>query len=175
LTTRRTALVVVVPEAEPLVADYRRRFDTAAVARSIPPHVTIVFPFAPVERARTDILASLEDLYAKAPSFDFALVRVDRFEKHVWLAPDPPGRFVELTELTAARFPRWPPYEGVYGEVIPHLTVGSGENIGEMASAARDELGSALPVSARANAVSLLEEQADGTWTEGAMFRLGAR
>lgn len=42
---RRTGLVVAVPAAEPLVADFRRRWHADSVARRIPAHVTILFPF----------------------------------------------------------------------------------------------------------------------------------
>jgi 2'-5' RNA ligase len=175
VTARRTALAVVVHEADQLVADYRRRYDSDAVARRIPPHVTVVFPFAPAESATADLLASLRDLYAEVPAFEFALVRVDRFQEHVWLAPDPSDRFVALTALTAARFPHWPPYGGAFEEVIPHLTVGCGKNTDAMASAARDEIGSGLPMPGTAHGVTLLEEQADGTWAELTTFALGAR
>ena len=111
MTGRRTALVIVVPAAEPLVAGFRRRHDADAVARRIPPHVTIVFPFAPVETVDDRMVDDLEILYASSPAFDFELTRVGRFEEHVWLAPEPQRCFARLIELTAARFPEWPPYK----------------------------------------------------------------
>ena len=41
----RASLIVVAGEAERVVAPWRRRFDPEAVARGIPPHITILFPF----------------------------------------------------------------------------------------------------------------------------------
>jgi hypothetical protein len=93
----------------------------------------------------------------------------------VWLAPEPPDRFVELIELTANRFPQWLPYGAAFEDVVPHLTIGSDENIDAMTSAAREEFGAVLPVPARATGVTLLEEQPDGTWADGTTFRLGVR
>lgn len=64
---RETALVDVVPEAEPAVAG---------------------------------LLRSLGDLYGRVVAFDFELTRVDRFDEHVWLAPEPRDRFVEQPDGT---------------------------------------------------------------------------
>ena len=44
---RRTGLLVPVA-ADELVADFRRRFNAATVARRLPPHITVLFPFARV-------------------------------------------------------------------------------------------------------------------------------
>ena len=40
-----TALVVLIPELEPLIGDWRRRY-TGDGARDMPPHVTLIYPFA---------------------------------------------------------------------------------------------------------------------------------
>lgn len=42
---RRTGLLIPV-DADTLVADFRRRYNAATVARGFPPHITILFPFA---------------------------------------------------------------------------------------------------------------------------------
>ena len=94
----------------------------------IPPHVDgrLSVRYAR-ERDGRSVAPRRDPATAEVPAFDIALVRVDRFEEHVWLAPEPSERFVALTELTAARFPDWPPYDGAFEEVIPHLTVGCGK------------------------------------------------
>jgi 2'-5' RNA ligase len=169
LTALRTALAVVVDEAEPVVEEFRRRFDPA-VDRRIPAHVTIVFPFAPV-----DVLdaAAVRELYAAVPSFAFELARIERFPEHVWLAPEPQDRFVDLTSRTVERFPEYLPYGGAFAEVVPHLTIASGETVDEAEAAARRELGPHLPIPVRATEVTLLEEQPDDTWAPRTAFALG--
>jgi 2'-5' RNA ligase len=169
LTALRTALAVVVDEAEPVVEDFRRRFDPA-VERRIPAHVTIVVPFAP--------LAVLDEgavraLYAALPSFAFELARVERFPEHVWLAPEPRDRFVDLISRTVERFPEYRPYGGTFADVVPHLTIASGETVDEAEAAARRELGPHLPIPARAAEVTLLEEHPDATWAPRTAFAFG--
>jgi hypothetical protein len=45
----KSALVVLAPEAEPLVAEFRDRFDISAQA-GLGAHVTVLFPFRPSDR-----------------------------------------------------------------------------------------------------------------------------
>ena len=59
----RTALVIAVPEAEPLVGPARSRYDLADKT-GIPAHITILFPFGD----RDD---GLDELFARFPPFDF--------------------------------------------------------------------------------------------------------
>ena len=42
---RRSALVVVATEAEPVVSEWRARYHRESVKRRIPPHLTVLFPF----------------------------------------------------------------------------------------------------------------------------------
>jgi hypothetical protein len=112
----RTALVVAVPEAEPLVGPARSRYDLADKT-GIPAHITILFPFGDREDG-------LDELFARFPPFDFALVSVRRWPTVLWLAPEPSEPFVALTNAVADRYPEYPPYGGEHDEVIPHLTVG---------------------------------------------------
>jgi 2'-5' RNA ligase len=173
VTVSRTALVVVLADDEPAVREFRRRHDPAS-RRRFPAHVTIVFPFVPAAAVDGGLLTALRELYAAAAPFDIELARVERFPEHVWLAPEPSERFVELIGLTTARFPDYVPYEGAFAEVIPHLTVGSGDGVDAIDEAARRELAPHLPLHDRATGVSLLEEKPDGTWAEAASFALGA-
>ena len=164
---RETALVVAVPEAEPAIAAFRARFDSVAVAKRIPPHVTLLYPFVPANELDPALLQSLRELYKPVRPFDFQLTRVDRFDHHVWLAPDPRNRFVELIELTCARFPAYPSYGERALTPEPHLTIGTAEGdrtVEATAAVAKMELATALPLRCRAERVSLLEEQAEGTW-----------
>jgi 2'-5' RNA ligase len=173
LTERRTALSVVVPEAEPVVGDFRRRFDPGA-AKNVPPHVSLLFPFAPVASVDDALLDAVRRLYAGAAAFDFALTRVGRFARHVWLAPEPKERFVELIRLSCARFPEYPRYGGEFDgrEPVPHLTVGEADDVEALAQAAERELGPHLPVRGSIGSVTLLEEQPDLTWAARAEFPL---
>jgi hypothetical protein len=157
---RRTALIVVVPEAEPFVGALRLEHDWSA-ARGIPAHVTVLFPFAPADEIDETALTVLFDGF---PAFDFELDRIGRFEEGpVWLHPEPSGPFTDLTEAVHQRWPEYPPYEGVHDEVIPHLTVGDTPL----------DLTVPLPIACRAKAVTLYEEdEATGMWSLRSSFAL---
>jgi len=159
--TRRTALIVEVPEAEPAVAALRLEHDPMA-RLGVPAHVTILFPFAAPddvdEQAITEVLAPFA-------GFSFALDRVERFDEGpVWLHPEPSEPFAELTDAFAARWPEHPPYEGVHETVIPHLTL----------SVDPIDVQVAVPIDCVVQAVTLLEEDGDGRWSVRRRFELQA-
>ncbi|MDP9285790.1 MAG: 2'-5' RNA ligase family protein, partial [Actinomycetota bacterium] len=106
---RRTALIVAVPEAEPHVAELRLAHDSSA-ALGVPAHITILFPFAPVDDVDEDAIG---ELLAARPAFDFELTSVEHFDDGVtYLAPVPAEPFAALTRAVAERWPAYPPYEG---------------------------------------------------------------
>jgi 2'-5' RNA ligase len=166
----RSALIVAVPEAEPLVGHWRERYDNASLG--IPAHVTLLFPFVPAEETDDALLAELRELFVSQPAFSFTLPRVARFAEVAWLAPEPAKPFRRLTELIVSRYPDYPPYEGIHDELIPHLTVGVGD------TAMQDEIDAALaphlPIEAEARKVTLLVEDGSGRWHARAGFPLEA-
>ena len=153
-----TALVVLVAEAEPLVADLRERFDPSA-AEGVPAHVTILVPFAPRAELDAEACARLAAALAATPAFDFTLARVGRFERTAWLAPEPAAPFVALTLAVMQAFPGWLPYGGAFDGIVPHLTAADGD--AATAEAVAAELQARLarqgPVRARCRAVELFE------------------
>jgi 2'-5' RNA ligase superfamily len=160
---RRTALIVPVPEAEPTVGALRLRHDSSA-ARGVPAHVTVLFPFLPPEEIDA---AVLEVVFAGFPAFEFELDRVERFEDGVvWLHPEPSAPFVDLTAVVHEHWPDYPPYEGVFDKVIPHLTVSDSGPVDLEVDLQR-------PIAARATEVALyVEDEATGNWSQAARFAL---
>lgn len=157
-----TALVIVVPEAEPVVGRLRVRHDPAG-ALGVPTHVTLLFPFG-------DDPDGLEELFGAAAPFDFALVRTAWFQDPptLYLAPEPTQPFVELISTLVARYPDYPPYGGSHGTIVPHVTVGR-----DVPEDAEREIQAALPIRARAESVTWLEERPDGRWGERRLYTLG--
>ena len=174
----RTALVVVVDEAEHVLAPWRRRFLRATVERGIPAHVTVLFPFVPAVELDEGVLGSVRALYATLPAFEARLTSVESFPGYAWLAPEPSGRFRELIERTTTAHPEYPPYGDRGTEPVPHCTVGADDDptrLAEMVGALRDGLVDELPIRCRVDAVTLLEEGSDGSWTSGDSFALMGR
>jgi hypothetical protein len=137
----QTAVVVPVPEAEPLVGPWRARFDPSA-ARGMPAHVTALYPFvAPTE----SVLAELRELCAALPVLHVEFTRTARFPGVLYLAPEPADGLRRLTHAIAGRWPEAPPYGGAFDEVVPHLTVAQGD----APAGIEAELRRGLPIGAR--------------------------
>ena len=164
-----TALVVTVPEAEPLVSEWRARHDWSA-QRGVPAHITILYPFAPTEKVDEALLGELRQLFAAEAPFSFQLPRMERFPEVAWLAPEPSEPFKALIALVAGRFPDYPPYEGVHDEVVPHLTVAEGG--AELQDRVEAAIAEHLPIRAHASDVAFLFEGDDGRWSEAHRFPL---
>lgn len=172
----QSALVVVVPEAEPLVGALRSRFDPSALV-GMPAHITILFPFMPVERLSPDILGKLGAVVGRFGEFEFSLERIERFPRTTYLAPEPPEPFAAITAALAREFPDYPPYRGRFSKAIPHLTVADRNE--EFADAAARELADVLSrlggVRAICQAVMLLENSHEGRWRDYDSFALTRR
>ncbi len=172
---RRTGLFVVVP-ADALVGDFRRRHHAASVERELPPHVTVLFPFVPADDLAEPSFEDVGRHFAGLAPFEATLAAVGTFARHVWLAPEPRDRFVELITATGARFPDTPLYGGDGHDPVPHLTIAEirkGETLDAVAAIARSELEPSLPFTFAVSHVSLYEEGADGKWNPLRRFELG--
>jgi 2'-5' RNA ligase len=159
---RRTALIVAVPEAEDAVGALRLRHDSSA-ALGVPAHITILFPFVPLEQLDEEELAAL---VAGHDAFDFELSSLETFPDSdvTYLAPVPAEPFAELTNAVWQRWRDFPPYEGAHELVITHLTISDGGRL---------DIELNLPITAHAHEVTLIEEGEDGRWAERRRFALG--
>jgi 2'-5' RNA ligase len=169
----QSGLVVLVPEAEPAVAEHRLVLDANA-RLGVPAHVTVLFPFAPPGKIDADDLARLEALFARRRPFDYRFAHTSWFDEEVvWLAPDDPQPFRALTEAVQDAFPAHPPFEGLFDEVVPHLTIGYGTDLAAL-RAAEEAVSTHLPIQGRATEVVLLSQgAASGRWVRTAVFPLG--
>lgn len=120
-----TALIIEIPEAEPVVGELRRLFDPTAL-QGVPAHVTVLVPFIDGAAIQTSDIDRLKWLFEEVREFRYAFRRVARFPDATYLAPEDASPFVKLTQAVVAAFPEYPPYGGAFPEVIPHLTVAHG-------------------------------------------------
>ena len=144
-----SAVLVPVPEAEPLVAAHRRRLDPAGTW-GVPAHVTVLFPFVPPAEVDDGVLALLADAVRSVAAFDCVFAHTQWFGDEVlWLAPDPDEPFKRLTAVVWEAFPGYPPYDGAHPEPTPHLTVGGPIRAAVELRAAETAVRAGLPVHAR--------------------------
>jgi hypothetical protein len=177
VSAAHTAVVVTVPEAEPVVGRHRTRFDPAA-SWGVPAHVTVLYPFVDLSVLDDAGVRRLADVVRMVPAFACAFRRTAWFGQDVlWLAPDPDEPFRALTTAVWQAFPDHPPYGGAYADLAPHLTVGQrpdGHDVSELA-AVEPPVSAQLPVSTYVDRVHLLAGvPAPGGWRVLQELALGA-
>lgn len=132
-----SALLLVCPAAEQAAAEHRARLDRAA-QDGIPAHVTVLYPFPPLDLLTADDHERLTQVAATSAAFTVCFGRTGWFGDGVlYLAPDDPAPMVDLTRAVTAAFPDFPPYAGEFSGLVPHLTVGHGHPRGDLEAAER--------------------------------------
>jgi 2'-5' RNA ligase len=169
----KSGLIIEVPEAEPAVSELRWRMDGNA-RLGIPAHITVLFPFMPAASIDDAVLRRLAGVFTAARAFEHRLVRTNWFDEDVlWLAPEDEVPFRALTESVHREFPDYPPFGGLYDDVVPHLTIADRCPLEQMRSA-EHLVEKHLPISCIATAVSLVvQRDASGEWTRATSFALG--
>jgi 2'-5' RNA ligase len=172
VTSTGSCLIIEVPAAERAVRPHRERLDASA-RLGIPAHITVLAPFMTRETADAAALAELERLLAETSRFRFRLDRTDWFGDEVlWLAPRDARPFRALTQRIFQAFPAFPPFEGRFDEVIPHLTIGHGHPLNDL-RAAENSVQAGLPIDGHAAAVTWITQQSAGAhWVKAATFSL---
>jgi hypothetical protein len=168
-----SALVILVPEADPLVADVRDRFDISAKA-GLGAHVTILVPFRSPERVTRADLDVLHALFETAPRFAFTLSSIDSFPSVLYLCPTPAAPFKALTQAVVAAFPDCPPYRGAFPDPVPHLTVAQqppAEDLDAVEAQFRPRVQEVLPLTCAATEVCLVFKR-EGRWSVAERFAL---
>ena len=164
-----TCIVVVVPEAEPLIGLLRRQYDTSDLD-GIPAHVAVLGPWLPEPTITVEALADLARLAAETPGFDAQLHGVGRFPGVVWLRPSPTDAFVRLTQSLWRRWPDFPPYRGQYSDIVPHLTVDDSKPEDQL-DVIEHGIGDYAPIPFRVTELALFAF--DGSrWRKGHVFPL---
>jgi 2'-5' RNA ligase len=168
-----SAVLIRVPEAEPLVGEWRRRFDPS-VLLGIPAHITVVYPFVPVEDVDAGVQAALRGLFAEVAPCRFELRAPARFPSVLYLKPEPDAALRAIIEGVVGRFPEHPPYGGAFDDLMPHLTVAqSGDE--DLLTRVESELPRGLPVEVDVAEAVLMTERGDGLWRVADTFPFGGR
>ncbi|MEU3463495.1 2'-5' RNA ligase family protein [Streptomyces sp. NPDC006733] len=150
----RTALVVKVPAAEPLVGPWRQRLDPAA-ATGVPAHVSVLYPFLDPARIDDTVVGALREALGAHAPFEIGFARCGRFPGMLHLVPEPDGPLRAITADVFGRWPEAPPYRGRYADAVPHLTVAYSADPAEL-DAVEADLAGGLPLAVRVTEVQLV-------------------
>jgi hypothetical protein len=167
-----SALIVMVPEAEPLVRPFRARHDPSAAA-GVPAHITVLYPFLAPDAVDAGVREDLRALFRGFAPIPFALVSIRRFPDVLYLAPDPDEPFRQLTLAIWRRY-QTPPYGGTWPDIVPHLSVAQIADAAQLDRVAGEFEPAAhrmLPIAAVANEIAWINNVL-GHWEVGATFDL---
>lgn len=168
-----SALVVLIPEADGLVASFRERY-TPSAAEGMPAHITINYPFQPSEPDREFTIDQLASLFSGFHSTQFSLTEICSSSDTLYLAVEPEQPFRKLIEAVADKYPESPPYGGIHDDVIPHVTVAEPKTESEFNSIIQEfALASVgkLPIKAWAREVWLMDHMGS-RWIKRLPFQL---
>jgi 2'-5' RNA ligase len=171
VTELRSAVVIAVPEAVGAVERWLERTVGFKPSHGVPAHVTILFPFVPASDLGPPVTSAVQAIAGRFHPFAFQLRELRRWPDVLYLAPEPPEPFVELTEALVAAYPEHPPYEGAYDDAVPHLTVAQGDP--DTIAAAEIDVLPALPINAWAVELLVLAQRARYEWDTVARLPLG--
>jgi 2'-5' RNA ligase len=169
-----SALVVLVPEAEPLVKPFRDQYDPSAAA-GVPAHITLLYPFKLPREIDQAVLDDLRGCFQGFAPFRYSLALIRRFPDGVlYLAPNPDEPFRQLVLAIWDRYPEAPPYGGKWPEIVPHLSVAWVQDERRCDRIADDFTRASrgkLPIAATAAEVTLMQKRS-GHWHMHATFGL---
>jgi hypothetical protein len=169
-----TAIIVPVPEAEPVVGRWRRCY-TPSGASGMPAHITLLVPFTDSDVLDADRTREVGVILGRFEPIELSLVATAYFDGPptvLYLEPEPAGPFRAMTEALVRAFPEHPPYGGAQGQIIPHLTVATRLER-ERLAAIEAEVAGMLPITARPNEAWLMA-YAHRAWRLRDRFTLAA-
>lgn len=168
-----TAIIVPLHEAEPAI-DLIRRAHTRSGADGMPAHITLLYPFTDSDLLVAGRVREVREIFEAFPQFDVKLVGLRYFDdaqpRTLYLAPNPPEPFLDLTQQLTDKFPEHQPYGGKHATVIPHVTVAVAED--ETLAELEAQISETLPIAARATEGWLMQRNAGGVWEIRHRFQL---
>ncbi|PZS15808.1 MAG: hypothetical protein DLM60_16340 [Pseudonocardiales bacterium] len=168
-THGQTGLVIPVPAADALLASVGDRYP-GTVREGLPAHVSLLYPFVVAAELDERVTTALNELFVEQLPIAVDFVECYRRGGFVALRPDPSDWLDELISKTRRRWPDVVPYEGVYGDVEPHLTVAL-RCSAETAVRIEQEVSAELPIWAELCEAWLLVFE--GRWTLRGRFEFG--
>lgn len=172
-----SALVFVVPEVADVIGTFRSQY--IKDDPSIPPHITLLYPFFAPSETTPDVLRRVEGVTSAARAFDYTATGLATFGQQViYLTPEPVAPFLTLIAHLGDEFPEITPYWDKYGGAVPHITVAD-LGLAEGADVKADVEATVLPhlpIRCTAAEVLLLQRRrpAPAPWDVRANFMLGS-
>ncbi len=127
-----TAVVIIAPHTvQAFAIPLMRQYCFESMLR-VPAHITILFPFVPLDDLDTACW-KLRDICAGIAPFEVTLDGYGHFPTTTYLKPRDPEPIKATFRAIHAAFPDYPPYRGAFGsdDITPHMTVGEFRSVAE--------------------------------------------
>jgi 2'-5' RNA ligase len=125
--SRDSALVIAV--GLPPALDALRLQMLEDANEGVPPHVTLLYPFAEPEEIGADVVDTIAAIVGRHPALDVHLTERRRWPDTLYAAVEPPGPLAALQDELAAAFPSLPLYGGDHA-FEPHVSIVEGPAAG---------------------------------------------
>ncbi len=125
----------------------------------LPAHVTLLYPFVPVEALDDNLRDTIQQIVAGADAFEFRLAGRGTWPDVAFATVEPELPFRALHEAFAGAYPSLPIYRGAF-EFAPHVTLAEGHSA--TPAIAADPAWTTLPSMASARFVDLIVREPDG-------------
>lgn len=148
-----TGIIIVAPhEIQAIAVPLLQRYAPDTSVR-VPAHITLLFPFVPVERL-AEAAVKLREICAQIQPFKITLQGYDSFPGVAFMNPVNPSPIQAVFRKIYAAFPECPPYGGQFGhDLHPHMTVGEFASEAEQKAAVLPDY---APVTFRAERLHLV-------------------
>ncbi len=162
---RETSIDILVTELENLISPWRQATVSAA-SKSVPPHISLLYPWrsAPVDKA--DINA-LREVVRDHRSLQLKFTGIDNFPNGtIYLGIEKTPELTLLIRKIFKAFPDTPPYGGEFPDPMPHLTIAksSDAELEELMQEISAVLSPKLPIEIALHEIVVMEEDETGNW-----------
>lgn len=165
----QSAVIIPIPEVEPVVRELRLRYDPAA-RLGVPAHVTLLYPFCAPQTLDRET-KTLETFCGSIAAFRFSFTDVRRFPATAYLHPDKAEAFTRITRKLVDLWPQCKPYGGAFPDIVPHLTVAD-RVTDEILDTVEKLLRRQLPLQCAAREISIFASDDTGTWSKKVSYLL---
>jgi lincosamide nucleotidyltransferase A/C/D/E len=137
----------------------------------MPPHITLAFPFLPLESVTSDVIQQLAKMIENIPAFDFELEEIKWFGTDVvYLEPTHSDICHSLIVDLKDKFPDFHPYNDAFTSIIPHVTLSEHGSAADRRMVGKRAL-KFLPISCRATHVWMMTNNGSSdSWSINKIF-----
>jgi 2'-5' RNA ligase len=154
---------VIVRVSLPDALDRLRQRCVRDAVLGVPPHVTLLYPFAEPAALTTNIREAVESIAARYDSFSFRLSGPRRWPDTVYATVEPEERLLAIHRDLAVAFPDFPIYGRPGFQLIPHVTIAESQYVDDP-SVLEDPSWTSIPVERVVAALEVIAEGADHRW-----------